>query len=58
MKLYGVYNTWKKEFQFPSIKEETPKKAYNKLFKIIGKDAYKWRFEIRELPTQSKEETK
>lgn len=46
--MYGIYNTIKKEFQF-GIKEKTPKEAYKKLFNKIGKDAYKWRFEVREI---------
>ena len=52
--MYGIYNTIKKEFQF-GIKEKTPKAAYKKLFNKIGKDAYKWRFEVREI-TELKEE--
>ena len=47
-KYYGVYNTYKKEFQF-GICESSKKKATDALFKKIGKDAYKWRFEIKEL---------
>lgn len=46
--MYGIYNTVRKEFQF-GIKEKTPKAAYKKLFNKIGKDAYKWRFEVREI---------
>lgn len=45
---YGVWNTIHKEFQF-GISEDTPRKAENKLFKKIGHDARKWRFEIREI---------
>lgn len=45
---YGVYNTCKKEFQF-GICEPSKRKALNELFKKIGKDAYKWRFEIKPL---------
>jgi len=48
---YGVYNTLKKEFQF-GIKEESKKKATQKLFKKIGKDSYKWRFEIKEIKVE------
>ncbi len=47
-KVYGVYNTVKKEFQF-GIKEPSKNKAWKKLFEKIGYDAYKWRFEIREM---------
>lgn len=43
---YGIWNTVHKEFQF-GISEDTPRKAENKLFKKIGNDARKWRFEVR-----------
>ena len=45
---YGVYNTCTNEFQF-GICEPSKRKATEKLFKKIGKDAYKWRFEVRQL---------
>ncbi len=45
---YGVYNSCKKEFQF-GICEPSKCKAMKELFKKIGKDAYKWRFEIKPL---------
>lgn len=48
MKHYGIYNTMKKEFQF-GIDEPTEEKAQRKLFKKIGYDSYKWRFEVREI---------
>lgn len=48
--MYGVYNRMKKEFQF-GICEPSKKKAKNKLFQKIGKDAYKWRFEVRKIPS-------
>lgn len=48
IKYYGVYNTHRKEFQF-GICEPSKRKATDALFKKIGKDAYKWRFEIKEL---------
>ena len=38
----------KKEFQF-GIDEPTEKKAQQKLFKKIGYDSYKWRFEVKEI---------
>ena len=41
--------TSKKEFQF-GIAESTKQKAQRKLFKKIGNDAYKWRFEVRKIP--------
>ena len=47
-KIYGVYNSIKKEFQF-GIKESSKRKARQKLFNQIGNDARKWRFEIREI---------
>lgn len=37
------------EFQF-GIAEETKSKALNKLRDKIGKDANKWKFEVRKLP--------
>lgn len=45
---YGIYNTRAKEFQF-GIKEPSKTKAKQKLFDKIGYDAYKWRFEVREI---------
>ena len=47
--MFGVYNMRKKEFQF-GIAELSKKKARQKLFDKIGKDAYKWRFEIKKIP--------
>ena len=47
-KSYGVYNKVKKEFQF-GIKEKSKRKARQKLFRKIGNDARKWRFEIKEI---------
>lgn len=38
----------KKEFQF-GINEPTKKKAQQRLFKKIGYDSYKWRFEVKEI---------
>lgn len=46
-KVYGVYNNMTRKWQFPSIQEQTASAASRKLYKLIGKDAYKWRFEIR-----------
>lgn len=48
MARYGIWNSMKKEWQF-GIDEPTPKKAEQKLFKKIGYDSYKWRFEVREI---------
>jgi hypothetical protein len=45
---YGIWNTNTKKFVF-GICETTPQAAKKKLFDKIGKDAYKWRFEVRKL---------
>ncbi len=47
-KTYGVWNSIKEEFQF-GIRESSPSKAQKALFDRIGRDSYKWRFEIREI---------
>ena len=52
--MYGIYNSMKKEFQF-GIKEKTKHKAQNKLFKKIGYDSYKWRFEVRRISDRKNE---
>lgn len=49
---YGVYNTVRKEFQF-GICEPSKRKARQKLFDKIGNDARKWRFEIREIKSNT-----
>lgn len=46
--MYGIYNIKKKEFQF-GICELSKHKAEKKLFEKIGSDAYKWRFQVKEL---------
>lgn len=51
--MYGIYNTMKKEFQF-GIREETRQKAFDTLFKKIGYDSYKWRFQVRAIPERRK----
>lgn len=48
---WGIYNTMQKEFQF-GIDETSKTKARNKLFKKIGYDACKLRFEARKLPKE------
>lgn len=48
---WGIYNTMQKEFQF-GIDEPSKRRASNKLFRKIGYDAYKWRFEARKLPRE------
>ena len=52
--MYGVYNTVSKEFQF-GIRTETKEEALTKLVAKVGKDAYKWRFEVKELPSGKKQ---
>ena len=42
---YMIWNDVQKEYQFPSICETTEKGAKTLLFKKIGNDARKWRFE-------------
>ena len=44
---YMIYNNVQKCFQFPSICETTEKEANTLLFKFIGNDARKYRFEIK-----------
>lgn len=46
--MYGIYNTYRKEFQF-GICEKTKEEAQKKLYDRIGKDSYKWRFETRKI---------
>lgn len=53
---YMVYNTSKKEYQFMKICTETKKAAENLLFKFIGNDARKMKFEIRKLPKRVADE--
>ena len=45
---WGIWNSIKKGFQF-GISEDTPEKARKRLFQKIGKDAYKWRFEVKRM---------
>lgn len=47
--MYGIWNCMKKEFQF-GICEPSKTKACKKLLAKIGKDAYKYRFEVKKLP--------
>ena len=46
--MYGIYSIWSKKYCF-GIKEPSKTKARKALFNKIGKDAYKWRFEVRRL---------
>jgi len=52
---WGIFNTVAKQFQF-GIREDTPYLAEKKLFKKIGNDARKWRFETRQLPKEQSPE--
>ncbi len=56
-KAYGVYNGIKKEFQF-GIEEPTEKKAWEALIRKIGRDAHKWRFEIKYIPMKYRKEAR
>lgn len=47
--MWGIYNHLAKQFQF-GICEKSPYLAEKKLFKKIGNDARKWRFEARQMP--------
>jgi len=47
-KVYGIYNTRAKQFQF-GIRASSKRKAWQQLFAKIGNDARKWRFEVREI---------
>ena len=49
---YMVYNTNKKEYQFTRICEKTKREARKMLYRLIGVDAYKWRFEIRKVSNE------
>lgn len=46
---YMIWNNLQKCFQFPSICETTEKGAQTLLFKKIGNDARKYRFEIKKI---------
>ena len=53
---YMIWNDVQKEYQFPSICETTEKGANTLLFKKIGNDARKWRFEIRKIEKEQAKE--
>ncbi|WP_258729676.1 hypothetical protein [Bacillus atrophaeus] len=53
---YGIYSTWSKKFCF-GIDEPSKSKAWKALFNRIGKDAYKWRFEVRKIKNNKKQGT-
>ncbi|MED1016782.1 hypothetical protein [Bacillus atrophaeus] len=46
--MYGIYSTWSHKFCF-GIEEPSKSRAWKSLFNKIGKDAYKWRFEVRKI---------
>lgn len=46
---YGVWSTWTNAWCF-GIVACSEQNAFNALLRHIGKDAYKWRFEIRPMP--------
>ncbi|QXN69932.1 hypothetical protein MAWWA_121 [Bacillus phage vB_BspH_Mawwa] len=52
---YGIYNTVSKKYCF-GIQEPSKSKALRKLYDKIGKDTYKWRFEIRKIKNRKGEE--
>lgn len=47
--MYGIWHTMQKRFVF-GIAETTVGRAQRALFQRIGKNAYKWRFEVRKIP--------
>lgn len=48
--LYGVWNDMQKRFVF-GIVETTPRRAQKALFRRIGKNAYRWRYSIKKIPS-------
>lgn len=48
---FGIWNSSAKQWQF-GIDEPSKSKAQKALFNKIGKDAYKWRFNVRALPKE------
>lgn len=47
--MYGIWNGVEKRFVF-GIREPSAIKAEKAFFHKVGKTAYKWRFEVREIP--------
>ncbi|WP_328802001.1 hypothetical protein T3H97_06215 [Paenibacillus sp. LX16] len=47
---WGIWSCWSKKFCF-GISAPSAKVARKELYKKIGKDAYKWRFEARKNKT-------
>lgn len=50
---YGIWDTVIKRFVF-EISEDTPMLAEARLYQKIGKDAMKWKFEVRRMPNDDK----
>lgn len=50
---YGIWSSWTKKWCF-GISEPTKKRAWQALYNRIGKDAYKWRFEIKKIKPKPK----
>jgi hypothetical protein len=46
---FGIWNDVQKRFVF-GINEESANRARRELQRKIGKDAYKWRYEVRVIP--------
>lgn len=46
--VYGVYSVVSKKFVF-GIAEPTKRMAWSRLYEKIGKDAYKWRWQVRKV---------
>lgn len=47
--VYGIWNSMTKRFVF-GIRQPTKGKALRSLRAEIGKDAHKWRYEVRTIP--------
>lgn len=47
--MYGVWNAKQKRFVF-GICETTAGRAQRALFHKIGKQAYRWRYDVRKIP--------
>ena len=48
-KRYGIWNDVQKQFVF-GINEDSKNRAMRELQRKIGKDAFKWRYEVRVIP--------
>lgn len=47
---FGIYNRMTKRWR-NDVYAETPMEAQDQLYKAIKTSAYKWRYEVRALPT-------